>query len=269
MRLLWVTSCADDMWKASGHKLVDSFLQTETEGDLLVCLEYSQEVRDQVPRASNLHVYNLASDPWMLNWLKDNSDVIPTHLGGQHDGICRCPRGPLGIHAKNHRQPCIGYWFNRNASRWFRKIASVRYAAKSGFSPKGFSAIVWLDSDCVFTRRTTQAHVLNWFSRDRACFYLKNKRPVIEAGVVGYNLAAGGSRLIDSLCQRYESKRYRRDPRWDDCYQLQMALRTSGVRSIDIAHSVGQRAAVVEHSLVGPFITHAKGVHGRGLGIMT
>lgn len=261
-KLLWVSSCGPDMWAASGKTLVSTFLKTKTDGLLAVGLEGAAVLPP--PRDSRVEFWDLGADPWLAAWLARNADLIPTHLGGRHPGVCRCPGGPLDVHDKRHRMPCIGHWFNRNAARWFRKIAALK-AALARYPDR--DTVVWVDSDVVFRRPTTADHVAGWFHRTKACFYLKNKRPVLEAGVVGYKLPQAKP-LLDALFARYESGRFRTDPRWDDCYQLQKALDEAKVPAADLAYAVGPNAKVVESSAVGPFLAHGKGQH-RAAGVMT
>ena len=52
------------------------------------------------------------------DFLKEQADWIPKHLGGNHHGKCLCPGGPFtNPHDKRHKMPCINHWFCRNASR--------------------------------------------------------------------------------------------------------------------------------------------------------
>lgn len=286
MRILWLTSCAADMWKASGRALVKSFLDTKSEGHLLVCPE-------GVPRADPAFraladsgrgtVYGLDEFAPLHEWLAANKDVIPRHLGGAADGVCRCPGGPLDVHSKAHVMPCLGQWFNRNAARWFRKVAALAYALEYVVEPRRagggpharrerhYDCVVWLDSDCAFRTAVTEKVVKGWFRHTNACFYLKNKRAVLESGVLGYHLGNGAKPLLEKIFELYFSGRFRTLARWDDCYITQKAIAaTAGrVKADDIAYGVGAHAAVVPHSPVGPYIQHFKGKHGRGLGLMT
>lgn len=279
MRLLWVTSCAADMYEASGKELVESFLATGTEGTLLACLEglgpQLAELQAQVAPDRVLY-QDLDQCGLLRHWLTANADLIPRHLGGTNEGKCRCPGGPLEPHSKKHKPGCIGQWFNRNASRWFRKVPSLARAqelAEPGGpkEPRAYDCLIWLDADCRFRTRVTEKVVKGWLKYTSGVFYLKNKRPVLEAGVVGYHLGNGGGRVLEALGRRYLEGTFRQDPRWDDSYQLQRAIGTlsNRVRCLDIAYGVGAHAAVVPYSPLGPYIEHAKGRHGRELRIMT
>ncbi len=283
-RILWVTSFDPAIFEASGASLIESFVRTGTVGTLLCCVEGKIAMAE----ANNVAVHNLDHDSFLKTWLKKNAGIIPTHLGGIHDGKCRCRGGPFPIHDRRHKQPCVGSWFNRNAARWFRKIAAL-YKARELALSGGYDMIVWIDADCVFTARVDSRAVEGWFRchlRPRpatapnntppdgvGAFYLKNKRPVIESGIFGINLRpnAHGNSILDAIFERYVSGRFRLDERWDDSFQLQRAISVAkGVRAIDLATAVDkEHAEVVQHSPLGPYIKHFKGLHGRTLGLMT
>lgn len=285
-KVLWVTSFNRELYDASGSALLASFKDKKVFGDLLVCTEGLHLGQADV-NEQNIAQIPLDGDPFLLNWLEANRDIIPKHLGGDHPGTCACPGGPFPVHDKRHQQPCVGAWFNRNASRWFRKIAALR-VARNKAEQEGHTLLVWIDADCVFKARVLNRTIEGWFRvtgkgrlqitrhgdpRGAGAFYFKHKRPVLESGIVGYNMnpATKGPALIDNLIERFTSQAFRASPRWDDCFQLQTAMAaTPGLKPIDLATNVSKdHAAVIPNSPVGPFIEHQKGKHSRVLGIMT
>jgi hypothetical protein len=162
---------------------------------------------------------------------------------------------------------CVGAWFNRNASRWFRKMAALRAAAEA-YKSHSDLCLVWVDADCEFANPVDERVVASWFA-GTAVFYHKSKRPVLEAGVVGYNLAAGAEPILRWMLECYDSGNYRGLVRWDDSYVLQKAIeKNPDVPVADLASFVGENAQVIPYGPVGPYIVHAKGRHGRVLGIM-
>lgn len=170
------------------------------------------------------------------------------------------------MHDKRHKPACVGAWFNRNFSRWFRKIVTLRAALELRPRP---DVLIWIDADCRFVRRTTTPVISRWFgSMTTGIFYFKSARPVMEAGLVGYNMKVG-LKGLQAFIKRYDSGVFQKDPRWDDSFQLQRVIDSRVVRAIDLARRVGERAEVVPHSIVAPYIEHSKGRHGRGLKIMT
>lgn len=269
---LWVTSFGKDMLKCSGRPLIESFTTSQSEGHLLVYAEgCAAELRAKA-LPQNVTVVDLDADDWLRQWLGFNADVIPEALGGSLESPeCRCPGGPLDPHSRNHKMPCPGHWFCKNASRWFRKQASLRDAlaqAREG-SFKKAEVIVWVDSDCRFVKKVTGGVLRNWFPDSAGVFYHRSKRPVLEAGVVGYFLNRGGARVINYVLDQFWTGNYRSYERWDDCMALQLAMaKLKDVKTADLATKVGEHAAVIDHSPVGKFIQHDKGRHGRKLGIM-
>ncbi len=280
LEVLWATSFAQDMYDASGRKLIESFGEHDIPGRLLVAAE-NCAWGHSVAYASRIVAYDLDTSAFLQAWLDENADIIPVHLGGKHDGLCRCPGGPFAPHDKRHRMPCVGHWFNRNASRWFRKVATLCHARTLLDAGDPAQAVIWVDADCVFRKPFGTRIIESWFrlgalrpgdAHPVAAFYCKHKRPVLEAGCFGFSLQHGGRALLDALIARYESGAFRKDKRWDDSAQLQVVLEAAvkrGVRVADLAYAVGEHAAVIPHSALGPFITHMKGHHSRGLGIMT
>ncbi len=264
-KILWVTSFAQDMYEASGKQLIETFIRNNVVGDLLLATESVVTILNQ---PKNILHHHLEDDTYLTDWLKHNEDVIPQHLGGKHPGTCACPGGPFDIHDKRHTLPCLGYWFNRNASRWFRKIAAQRVAVSIA-ELHNYDTLIWIDADSRFKKTVTEADVAAWFKTPQtAAFCLKNKRPIMESGVLGFRLKLDGHSIIRDVVECYRSGDFRRMKRWDDSAVYQWFFDRAQVPVVDIAYGVGDHAAVVPHSLLNPFLAHDKGKHGRKLGIM-
>ncbi len=156
-------------------------------------------------------------------------------------------------------------WFNKNASRWFRKIVALDHALRIG----GVDAIVWIDSDCCFLKTLRLVEIEAWFGEGSVFFLRGPDRPVLEAGVIGFRTDASGRAVLNSAIERYRSGRFREDTRWDDGYQFQLALReNSEVVATDWGRSADERGHVVPGSRLGEFIAHYKGIH-KYSGIMS
>lgn len=269
---LWITTYGKDMYEASGKKLITSFTKYKPLGDLL-CFPEGLDLRmpaldtQPVRGGGKVMYWPVEQVGWLSEWLQQNADYIPKHLGGNADGVCRCEGGPYDVHDKRHVMPCLGHWFNRNASRWFRKIVCQQHA-RIFAEANGYTHLIWIDSDCVFGKHIAKGHIESWFKR-ASVFYLKNQRPIMEAGVLGFDLRTGGGSLIDEVAAMYNDGSYRNLPRWDDSAVYQHCVEKTKVKCVDIATSVGPNAKVVEYSPLAGFLTHDKGRHGRKLGIMT
>jgi len=233
---------------------VRSFRESRTDGSLLLCHEnLAGQIRDE--EADRILVHDLCKSALLLEWLERNRDIIPPSLGGTASR-CRCPK-PANPDV-DHARGCAWGWFNKTASRWFRKIAALDYARRLS----EYDALVWLDSDCRFVRKLPLEEVECWFG-EAAAFYLKSPdREVIESGVIGFRLNDGGTRLLQSVVDHYRSGEFRSDMRWDDGYQFQLAIeRHPHVRCADLASRASPGGDVVANSPVGHYLAHSKGIH--------
>lgn len=256
MKILWATTFSADMWEASAKHLVDTFAATGTPGDLVAYTEGMD-----LPKAPNVTGHRFEGDTFLTTFLKKNSDVIPVALGGRaREPLCKCRRGPLGVHDKKHSLPCVGYWFCKNAYRWLRKVRAAQLAYQSH---PDHDIMIWVDSDASFLKTVPPEVVASWFAPNLACVYTKSRRKAIETGVVCYHLRNGGRKLIDAMADRYSSGKFRKDSRWDDCVQLERAMNAAKVPTRDVATDVGPRDTVIQFSPLGAYLGHAKGEHRR------
>lgn len=253
MTVLFVTSFAPDMYRVSGLRLVQSFLESGTGGTLLLCEEGNAAAA--APADPRIRRYDLDRSEFLAGWLTANRDIIPVNLGGSAPP-CDCPTPDIW----NHRSGCVWGWFNKNASRWFRKIVSLDYAR----SLPGYDALVWLDSDCRFKKCLPEIQVEEWFST-ASVFYVKSPdREVAESGVIGFRLDEDGRRFLRLTSDRYRTGEFRLYPRWDDGYQFQVTLdEHPEIPAVDLASHMSAHWAVVPNSAVGEYLEHDKGVHAR------
>jgi hypothetical protein len=261
LRCLFVTSFNRDIYLATGKNLVRSFCQYAVDARLLACHE--QTLASEIhPSSQRLITYDLDRSEFLHSWLESNKDCIPVTLGGSVEQCdCPSPHDPFG----NHRARCAWSWFNKNASRWFRKIVALDHALRI----ESVDAIVWIDSDCCFLKPLPLAEIEAWFG-DGSVFFLRGPdRPVLEAGVIGFRTDADGRAVLNSAIERFRGGRFRQDSRWDDGYQLQMALQENSADVVtDWGRSADERGHVVSGSRLGEFIAHDKGTH-KYSGIMT
>lgn len=253
--LLYVTSFNDPMYRATGARLVSSFRESASEGKLLLCHEScSPAIADE----DHDRIFCLSLDNSVLLhlWLAENADIIPISMGGRA-GSCRCPEPDNP--ASEHVRGCVHGWFNKNASRWFRKIVSLNEAVR--FADARY--LIWLDSDCFFKRQVSLDDVIGWFDGCATFIHKSNQRQVIESGLLGFDLAAEGFQLIEQTMNRYLSGQFRRDERWDDGFQFQVTLEAHPEISVnDIATvAAGPLKDVVGRGLAGAYIAHEKGIH--------
>jgi hypothetical protein len=260
MPVLFVTSFTRAMFDVTGERLVRTFLQSHTEGTLLVCHEGFDD--GSYPRRAGVRSFKLDRSELLNGWLVDNRDIIPKCFGGLA-GLCNCPE-PRQVFGA-HQPRCHGYWFNRNAARYFRKVVSLNYA----MTLRGFDYVIWLDSDCVIKAGMPAKSVRQWFGGSDVFYHKSAERKVMESGVLGVRNSAGGNLFVSTTLARYGSGAFRRNLRWDDGYQFQLALKSlSGkIESVDLAgcSTGGRFGHVLPHSPAGRFIAHHKGIHARVL----
>ncbi len=265
-KVLWATTFSADMWAGSASKLVETFVATRTPGKLVAYTEGMD-----LPSTPNAEGHRLEGDAFMAAFLKANRAVIPQALGGDLAAPeCKCRGGPFDVHSKRHRLPCPGFWFCKNAYRWLRKVRAANLAAAAH---PDHDVLMWVDADATFLQTNPPEVVESWF-RGRtgpyACAYVKSRRTAIETGVVGYHLRHGGRMVLAAVAKRYHSGRFRADPRWDDCVQLERGINDcrGRVKVVDLATDVGPNNTVIQFSPMGPYLGHDKG-HHRRTGVLT
>lgn len=266
MSIAWVTSWNKDLLRASGTKLINTFYERQVEGHLFIGAEdviTMEKTLLHIPAENKATVGNLETSIYLKEWLKHNEDIIPERLGGIAQ-ICQC-KDPWARSEKKHQKGCHHTWFNRNASLWFRKIATM-YEVIKLFDNK-YKYLVWIDSDCIFKKKI-DLEFIDSLANNFDVVYLKGTRPIMEAGFVIYNLRKYGHTFLNKLFGYYQ-KDFRSLVRWDDSYVIQKLLFNDlGWRSCDIGGNLLDHSDVVPLSLIGQHITHFKGTHGRKLGIM-
>lgn len=248
MSLAFVTSWNTKLVE-SGEELIRSYKDTCTNNySIMYCGLESISLGNHW-REVNVFDFSLNRDPVLKEWLRENKDIIPVELGGKLEKTLP--------------------WFNRHASRWFRKAVCLDFVIKN-FT---HDYVVWIDADCEFLQQITLPFVRDiLFDEDRAdVFYMRGIRPVMEAGIFGYNLKRKGIEFFNKFFELYLSGQFKDLQRWDDSYLLQYILMNEDFYGFDLVQvpKTGGHASVVEHSLVGKHITHYKGTHGRIKGIYT
>jgi hypothetical protein len=264
-KLLFVTSFNGDLYKASGKNLLSSFKQTKTEGDFFIGYEGIKESKDERPE-SPWYWYSLSQDHFLLKWLEDNRDIIPAYLGGTRKP-CIC-KDPYSRFDRDHKKGCYFSWWNRNCSRWFRKIACLNYILTSGEFDQ-YTHMVWVDSDCQF-RQTVKIGLIDNMFRGADVFYMKGKKRLVEeTGIFGIKLNKYGRFFLEKLIKKYTDGSFRGYVRWDDGYIFSKTRKQypSALKYYDIGkHST--ITDVATESDIYPYIIHHKGTHGRVMGIM-
>ena len=252
MRILWVTSFNQTLYDLSGRKLVESFLKTNSTGQMLVCHEKMKYIAPD----ARIKTYEISTYPFLMEWLKRNADIIPHIYGGN------------AVYSKVIFR---NYW-NVKASLWFRKIASLHLALT--LYAKEFDAIIWIDSDCVITNTLTEELVVQAFGPAHTFYHLGKDRlddsiGSIESGLIGFRAPW---KILHRVFEMYTSGRFRQEVRWDDGYIFRMVIKKSPGGTRDLVNLRTESRMKLEYRNAkdkdvihrGPFrdyIIHNKGQH--------
>jgi len=261
MNILWVTSFNEKIYEASGKSLLLSHQNTQSEGAWFIGLE---KIIISTPRSGGMCI-PIQTSEWLKRWLERNKDISPPT-------VCSCP-DPWARKEKNHIKNCPHTWFNRNAYRWIRKIATLYHALEYSRN-KDYNYMVWIDADCTFIKKVFAGtiHALHRHEqKEYDALYLKgSQRNVMEAGFVSYDLFSPVTHnFLLSLFNYYMSGSFRELCRWDDSYVIGKLIDGCELEGRDIATTTSdQFSGVFKNSLIGEYIEHHKGKHGRELGIM-
>jgi hypothetical protein len=250
--VLYVTSFAKDMYDASGRRLLDSFIKYNPQATLLVCSENIQlDINIQYP---NIIVYPLETSKFLQEWLIENNDVIPDYLGGKATKLS----DPKLFESE----------WNRKASRWFRKIASLEYALTR--YQDQYKYILWIDADCYFTQGLKSTTIQSIFGNSGAIYHLGKRRieskTGIESGVIGFQSIGGGFILLQRVIDCYTSKQYLKYPRWDDGYVFRQILIEDNLKPLkhkatDLVTKNKSTGKVIANGPFASYIKHEKGKH--------
>ena len=244
--ILYVTSFNKKLYEATGKNMIESFVKWKVEGDLLITFEDSLDL--EIPKHRKFLFHNLDQDPFLKNWLDQNKDIIPTHLGGSFDGK-------------------FANVFNTRAASWFRKIVAIRASLD-----KGYDKIIFVDSDSVFKMMITENYVEEVLEGNSMFYHLGKLRRKndmgIESGFIGWDLNNGGREYLNLVINSFDSGEFRKYTRWDDGYVFRMIVEENPqIKTKDLTKDLESTIEVVPNGPFKNFVTHHKGVHWRQHGV--
>ncbi len=249
-KILWFTSFNKELYTYTGEKCVQSFYDKKVHGDFLTLSE-------GFACADTPLNYNLDNSIFLQNWLQNNKDVIPYYMGGEAKE-CICPNG---LYAKHHNKGCYFQGWNRQASRWFRKIACYHHVLNIY---KDYDYYIWIDCDTEFTHKISTKFIVNLFG-DNELLYLKGqKRNVDEVGFVGFVYSQQVIKFFNMIFNCYVSKTYRKFVRWDDGYIFWKVRKNFLLKTRDLAKGAN-KTSVFSQSTLKEYMKHFKGNHARNL----
>jgi hypothetical protein len=258
-KILYVTSFAKDMYKASGQHLIESYKKHNVEGNLLICYENFNMPKEYKLKYGadalneKMTVYPLHDSVFLKTWLEDNRDMIPDYLGGDATEL----NNP-DVFLKEHK---------RKASRFFRKIAAMKYAIDTFGSE--YDWIIWIDSDCLFIRKLDNSDVVRIATDKRVAFYhfgpvRRRKDVCYETSVIGFKRELGYE-LFDMVVKCYTDKSYRQYRRWDDGFIFRMIMSKNEGKypQVDLVSNKQINSDAIKYSPFGEYLLHNKGCHRR------
>ena len=264
MSVAWITSFSEDLYQATGRSLVESYERSQSCGKMFIAGERLSDFRNNSPEKV-IMLPDPGDSADLQGFIANNKDIIHKEFGGDWTGPCSCPK-PDDPKDKRHKAGCPGSWFCKHAIRWFRKFLALRSFIQASYL--GYTYVIWVDSDVLFKKQVSETDVNNWFNRHDVFFLKGPKRKVWETGVIGFS-AERGLTLVQDSYDSLQDGSFRKLPRWDDGYVFQVTAEAMPkLKAIDLATNASGHADVVPHSPIHPFLTHNKGTHGRGLGIM-
>ena len=272
-KTLYVTSFNKKLFDATGKAMIQSFLSSKIEGDLLVTHE--DDIAKEIPKADTISLLKLEDYEFLNHWLRENKDIIPVEYGGEMEG-CGCKDIPPNKHYyKDHIKRCPNLGFNRRASLWFRKIAAM-HKALSVSKDKGYERVVFIDSDVLFKKSITDEFLDKIFNSAGFFFHLgihrKRIGTGIESGFIGFSRDNQGFDFLQIVINSFITGDYRKYDRWDDGYVFRKIWEEHPeIPSKDVVgpHQLKPFSHVVRYGMFAPYLEHDKGSHTRRYGIFT
>lgn len=279
MKILYVTSFNQLLFTNSGQLLLSSYLLQKIEGDLLVCYEdfdfesfLAQEAVAKVLESTSQKIFhtNISKYPFMIKWLEDNKAYIPICFGGTMPPINTKATPQQTPYQKKANQ----YW-NRKASLWFRKVASLKFACDTYGDQ--YDAIIWVDSDCVFYKHLPGSDVKAILGDNQVFFHQGNIRNQhdygFESGFIGFTKGKGYN-IIQTVAKFYTKQKYLKQKRWDDGYIFRIIIyhqmKDKELDAIDLVDNNmgGKRYEAIGKGPFRHYLIHNKGKHKKlkGLG---
>lgn len=259
--VLYVTSFAKDMYNLSGKLLIDTFNHFNPNNYL--CVYY--ENMDFTRPSHQILPYDLSESTFLNEWLKENAKDIPAEYGG--------------LATPENNPALFKSYFNKSASRWFRKIVAIDTAIKQ-FGHM-FKYVVWIDADC-YVRNTLPPDTLHRiFKKNDIIYHLGVKRREqhmgIESGIIGFKTGLGYN-FMDKVANIFRTGHFRRYKRWDDGYVFrevvdeEIILNTTRklkhkIKILDVVGHVSgkqyRKSEVIPHGPFRDYFVHDKGKHNE------
>ena len=165
MSVLFVTTFNKKLYNITGRTLIQSFISHVSNADLLICyedfdfLEEFNREKYQEKFNGTIITCDISTDTYMTNWLNENKSRIPIIYGG--DALDNEP-----FFGKTLQEQ---YWANYRASRYFRKVVSLRHALIHYTNTYDYICVV--DCDCVIKQKFPMNALIDIFENKHKMIY--------------------------------------------------------------------------------------------------
>lgn len=257
MLVNYITSFSHKLYETTGKRLVGSYAkwQINLAKDASLLYQYSEE--DGLGRRINPEYLD-----WYLNTFKH---LIPPNLGGTARP-CGCITDLYSAKASKHKVGCHNTLWNRNAYRWFHKVAALKTYIDGLNSSNTPDYLVWLDCDCFFKQTLPNQFIADLCADYDICYLKGTKREAIESGILIFSMDhynnKWGTDIIQSWFNWYKLKWFLKEHRWDDGYILTKIVSDGLYKTKDLVakKALGRPA---DDCPLTPYIGHNKGTHVR------
>lgn len=249
--ILYVTSFSEDLFKASGKKLISTYINCNMIETLLICYENFDYVK---PNNLNLITYPLHESKYLNTWLDVNKDIIPDYLGG--------------VATKENSPDIFNTIMKRKASRFFRKIASLEYALRTYGDQ--YDYIIWVDSDSYFIKNCPTNFVIKMFKDAGVIYHMGKERPKnksgFETGWIGFQKKSNGFDILKEVIECYQDGSFRELDKWDDGFVFRHYIeniKTNKDKCVDLTPNCTHTSPIKYSSPLKSYFHHNKGHHFR------
>lgn len=257
-KILLVSSFNERIYKLSGIRLIQSFIEHNISTDFLITTEgeYSFDKLNEISQKySTIKLFNMNHYDYLNNWLEENKDIIPVKYNGLFENNNHIDDN-INIKLLNN--------FNQKASLWFRKIASLKYALDN--FKNEYDYIIWIDADTAFLKPLSNDYIIEQFNSTNCFYHLGLERAKktlcsIESGFIGFK-KKHGYKLIQMIVNEYCDKKFIKYLRWDDGHIMGQVIINSNIKSFDVAiYNTNRCMHPMNHGPFNKYIIHFKGSH--------
>lgn len=255
MSILYITSFNSKLYDLTGERLINTFKETKSEGDLFC---YIEDFPNDIS-TDRIIVESMDKDPFYKKWFDANRDLIPKEQGG----YATLKNKPMAFRPENIR-----------TSQWTKKIATMNYALKN--MTADYDYFMWVDCDCFFTSKFDEEALKAALGDKSFCYHLGKDRERkglgVETGLLGFRNDKNSKKVLDRWIRKYSGPGFRQYDKWNDAHMFHFILKENeklarqGKDLVTNYESTGRaRSHVIIRGDLGDYFDHEKGLHKRNL----